>query len=85
MNLFVLANPLLRDGQAAKLVPPVDEVDAACDPSEVDCLVQRRVAPADDGDFLVLEQRSVADGTVGYASAAQGLLVLQAEFLALDS
>jgi hypothetical protein len=70
---------ILKDAFGAQLVPSVDQRDLGGDVGEVERLLHRRVATADDDDLLAAEEEAVARGAGRDAEALEGLLGGQAE------
>ena len=68
-DLGIREQALLQDLRRTELVAPVDDVDLFGVPGQVVGLLDRRVAPADDGDGLALEEGPVAHGAVRHAAA----------------
>ena len=52
----------------AHLVPSMHQIDLARDIGEIQCLLCCSIAAADDGDFLIAVEESVAGGTRANAS-----------------
>src|SRR5439155_19430392 len=69
-----LAGALDHDLGGAELVAPVDEREVRGELGDEDRVLHRRVASADDGDVLALEERTVADTARGDAAARELLL-----------
>src|SRR5213080_1990962 len=72
--IFGLPRALLHDLGGAELIAPVQHVDARRVLGEVRRLLHRRVAAADHGQLLVLEEEAVAGGARRYAVAHEPLL-----------
>src|SRR5690606_41544303 len=80
-DLRVLEGALLHDLRGAKLIAPVDQVDALAHASEELRLLHRGVAATDDRNIFTRIKRAVTGRAGGHAGVAQALLVRQPEVL----
>ena len=83
LDVVLAASPLLHDLRRAELVAPVDDLQVLGELRDEDRVLHRRVAAADHGDVLVLEEGAVADSAGGDAAAAELHLAGDAEPLGL--
>ena len=78
-DLLVGEGPLLEDRRGPQAVPPVDDRHLLREAGEIDRLLDRRIAPADDRDLPVSVEGAVAGGAEGDPSADEPLLARHAE------
>src|SRR6185369_13946150 len=75
LDLRVLPGAVLHDLGGAELVAAVEQLDLVRELGEEERFLHRRVAAADDGDVLALEEEAVAGGARRDAVAGELLLV----------